>query len=343
MHKDRIEKLISTVTHDGCVIDNPQDLFYLTGLPLSKGRLWVSKKEATLFVDGRYFAKAKECVKCPVVLWEKGVFEKVLKDVKKGSFDSAFLTVAEAKALEKALGHIEWVGEPNLLRDIRLCKDAGEIVLLKKAADITWQGYNRVVELLEEGISEKELSIEFQMFCLKNGASGCSFEPIIAFGENSAYPHHRASDAKLKNNQIVLIDVGAVFNHYCGDMTRVFFFGHPDPELLRMEKIVRRSWEKAAALVKPGVKLGEIDRIVREEFRKEGVESLYVHSLGHGIGLDAHEYPRIHEKGEDKDVLFKKGMVFTIEPGLYQPGLGGIRLEDTFVVTEKGAESFYPD
>jgi Xaa-Pro aminopeptidase len=342
MHRDRIEKLISTITLDGCVIDNPQDLFYLTGLPLSKGRLWASIEGATLFVDGRYFAKAKKSVKCPVVLWEKGVFETFLKGVKRGSFDSAFLTVEEAKTLQKSMPHVDWVGAPHLLRDVRLCKDPQEIALLKKAADLTWQGYNRIVEVLEEGISEKEAAVEFQTFCLKNGASGFSFEPIVAFGENSAYPHHRASDTKLKNNQIVLIDVGAIFDRYCGDMTRVFFFGHPDPELKRMEQIVRRSWQKAAAAVRPGVKLGEIDRIVREEFRKDGVESLYVHSLGHGIGLDAHEYPRIHEKGEDKDAVFKKGMVFTIEPGLYKPGLGGIRLEDTFVVTEKGAESFYP-
>ena len=124
-------------------------------------------------------------------------------------------------------------------------------------------------------------------------------------------------------------------------MTRCLFFGPPDPKIFNLFQVVKRAQKLAVDAVRPGVKIGTLDRIVREEFRKEGLEELFTHSLGHGIGLETHEYPRIKWDGEDADLILKPGMVFTIEPGLYKPGLGGIRYEDTLVVTESGSENFY--
>ncbi len=343
MKEQRIKKLAhSLIGVDGCFVEEQADLFYLTGLVLSIGRLWVSPKDACLFVDGRYFEKAKQDAPCRVELNTEKNVKEAMQTAKRVSFDSAYVTYNGFLALKKGYPHIEWVPVSSPVKNLRLYKDAHEIGALRKAAQVTWQGYQHILKNLKEGISEAEIALEFEIFCRKNGASGLSFDPIIAFGENSAYPHYRAGNAKLQKNQIVLIDVGAIVDRYYGDMTRVFFFGNPDPRLAHFHHLVATAQQKAVAHVRPGVKLGDLDRIVREEFRKEGVEELYTHSLGHGIGLEAHEYPRVKVDGEDKDLVLKPGMVFTIEPGLYQPGLGGIRYEDTILVTETGCENFYP-
>jgi Xaa-Pro aminopeptidase len=273
-------------------------------------------------------------------LWEEQ--KAILEKEKRIGFDSATLTFDDYLSLKKEYPHIEWTPHPHPVRTLRAIKEAREIALLKKAADLTWRGLQKILEELKEGVSEEELALTFEIFCRKNGASGLSFSPIVAFGENSAYPHYRAGKTKLRKNQIVLIDVGAIVDHYCGDMTRVFFFGQPDPELARFEQIVRSAQRKAVAHVRPGIRAGELDELVRNEFEKANVKQLYIHSLGHGIGLETHEYPRLRFDNEDKDLILEAGMVFTIEPGLYQPGLGGIRIEDTILVTETGHENFFP-
>lgn len=332
---DRIKRFAAQVGN--CLIENPVDLLYLTGLSLSKGRLLVKEGVATLFVDGRYFAKAKKDAPCEVLPWEK---QKELKEGKI-AFDSAFVSYDGYLRLKKEFPHVEWLATPNPLQKMRAIKDAKEIAALKKAADLTWRGYQKVVALLKEGVSEEELALEFEFFCRKNGASGLSFEPIIAFGENSAYPHHRAGKSRLHQNQIVLIDVGAVVDQYHGDMTRIYYFGKPDPRVVEFEKIVKGAQRKAIEHVKPGVRVGELDQVVRNEFDKFNVKPLYIHSLGHGVGLETHEFPRIKVDGEDRDVLLEPGMVVTIEPGLYQPGVGGVRLEDMILVTDQGHENFF--
>lgn len=341
LRNERIQKLIQSLGEvDGCLIEEPNDLFYLTGLSLSVGKLWVSPSGACLFVDGRYYGKAKKEAPCPVALIDS--FKESFQTAKQIAFDSAFITYNGLLALKNDFPHVEWVPVSSPVKSIRLCKSPNEIEALEKAARLTWEGYQRILQILKEGITEAEVALEFEIFCRKNGASGLSFEPIIAFGENSAYPHHRAGNTPLKNNQIVLIDVGAVVDKYRGDMTRVFFFGEPDPQLTRLNEIVQKAQRKAVAHVRPGIRVEELDQIVREEFRRENVEELYTHGLGHGIGLQTHEYPIIKVNGKDKDLILKPGMVFTIEPGLYQPGLGGVRYEDTVLVTETGCENFYP-
>lgn len=336
MDDSRIKKI---KTEKPFLIEQPADLLYLTGLSLSKGRLLIQHHQAILFVDGRYFERAKKEAPCSVALWDemKKIHEKEV------GFDSAFVTYEGYLALKKELPHVNWIPNPSPIRALRSIKEQKEIDCLKNAARLTWKGYQLLIAHMKEGISEEELAFEFEFFCRKNGASGLSFSPIIAFGEHGAYPHYRAGKAKLEKNQAVLIDVGAVIDHYCGDMTRVCFFGEPHPAIIRLEEIVRGAKRKAMQSIKPGIKLGELDQIVQDEFDRFNVKPLYTHSLGHGIGLEAHEFPRIRFDGADKDVRVKPGMVFTIEPGLYQPGVGGIRIEDTVVITQDGYENLFPD
>jgi Xaa-Pro aminopeptidase len=328
---DRIKKLQKRIDIP-FVVESLVDIFYLTGLSLSRGRLWVSSNEAILFVDGRYFEIAKERAPCEVALWEE---QKKIAAPKMG-FDASSASYDVFLEMKKIWPHTELVPEKSPVALLRAIKEKKEVEALQKGADLTRRGIEHIAQLLKVGVSEEELALEFEFFCRKGGASGMSFSPIIAFGENSAYPHYRAGKTKLKDNQLVLIDVGAIVDGYYADLTRVVHFGKVAEELLRMEEIVRRAQKIAMDYVKPGIKAGELDQLVHDEFDRENVKQLYIHSLGHGVGLQGHEFPQIRWKGRDHDVVLEPGMVFTIEPGLYRPKLGGVRWEDMVLVTEKG-------
>jgi Xaa-Pro aminopeptidase len=338
---DRIRELAAQLREWGCaslLIEHPIDLFYLTGLTLSRGRLVVTPEETRLFVDGRYISYARERASVAVFLWKKDTNISLLSPA---GFDSSWTTVASLEQLRKEMPHTQFIPKFRPLQKQRLIKTESEIALMRKAAAITWNGVQHIKTLFKEGVCERDLAIEFEYFVRKQGASGLSFAPIIAFGEQSAYPHHRSSEQRLENNQIILVDVGAVYEGYCGDMTRVFFFGQPDVQLQKMYELVQKAAQAAAASVRLGVPLGLLDRTARNVLAKEGKEELFTHNLGHGIGLECHEYPSLRFDGEDRDVSLAENMVFTIEPGLYQPGLGGVRYENTGVVTKDGFESFY--
>jgi len=343
--KNRIEIVRKSLTTDAVLIENTADLLYLTGLQLSKGVLGITKEEAILFVDGRYFAKAEREVECSVRLLEgNAVFTWLeAKGIKTVEFDGAYTSYDRYLMLKAQFKGMELEAGSSLLKEIRVVKEAKEIEALRQAADLTWRGMKHMKSLLKEGISEEELAFEFEVYVRKNGASGLSFEPIIAFGENSAYPHYRAGKAQLKKNQIVLMDVGAVMNLYRGDLTRVVFFGEPDPQLEKMLKWTQEAQKKAIALAREGSRFGQLDEAARSVFKEMEAEEFFTHGLGHGIGLETHEYPSIRATGPDKEVPLKAGMVFTVEPGLYRPGLGGVRWEDMILVTENGPETFFPD
>jgi Xaa-Pro aminopeptidase len=313
------------------------DLFYLTGLDVSSGRLLVSSEKTELFVDGRYIDIARKKAPCAVFLPEE-----LRKHISRGSevaFDSSFLSYDGYLQLQTTFPDQKWRPVSKPLKFLRMIKEPQEINALRRAAQLTGEGYLHIAGLLKEGVSEEELSLEFEFFCRRNGASSLSFAPIIAFGENSAYPHHRAGRDCLKKNQIVLFDLGAVVDGYAGDMTRVVFFGNGDPQLLKDYELIQSVQKKVIEHVAPGIRFGELDRIARSCLEEAGVASLFTHGLSHGIGLDVHEYPRLGINGGDVDLILTPGMCFTVEPGIYRTGLGGVRYEDVVIVTNAGHET----
>jgi Xaa-Pro aminopeptidase len=299
---------------------------------MSKGRLFIHPTHSTLYVDGRYYGVAKQAAPCNVALWDE--FKKT--EEKRIGFDSASVSYDGYLALQKMLPHVEWVPMANPVKKLRVLKDREEVAALDKAQHLTWLGIQRIKELFREGVTEQELALEFEIYCRRHGASALSFEPIIAFGEHGAYPHYRSGNARLRKDQSILIDVGAVVDRYHGDMTRMFHFGSVDPRIAQFEWLVKEAQMKAIQQVRPGVRLGALDQLVQDAFEKANVKQLYIHTLGHGIGIETHEYPRIRFDGDDKDLILEPGMVFTIEPGLYLPGVGGVRIEDMILVTETG-------
>lgn len=338
----KLQKELKPLKLDAFFLEDPLDLFYFTGLKLSRGKLLVLPQAAVLIVDSRYIQMAQESSPVPCLLDGSDTFTHFCEDnhVKQLGFNGGRTFYDQFLSLQTE-GRT-FVSATSLLKRIRSVKDDQEIALLKKSAQLLWKGFEFLKGSLQEGVTERALAKRFEIFCLEQGAERLSFEPIIAFGAHSAMPHYRAGGAALKVGDAVLIDIGVVFENYYSDMTRVLFFQKEDPYLAKMYQIVKRAQKSALALCRPGTSIKEIDLAAREVFREENVEGLFTHSLGHGVGLEIHEFPRLQYDREDKDVILEEGMVFTVEPGLYVPGVGGVRYEDTIVITKNGYDNFYP-
>lgn len=344
----RLRGLLKTLPCDALLIEDPIDLLYLTGLELSSGKLIVSALNASLFVDGRYTEISRQQTLYRVELLKEDALQEWIAGFQIGAlgFDQhrttyhAFLSFEQMKqALSLKSRLIELVPVEQPILRLRLVKDEEEIQLLKKVARLGVEGYEYVASLLREGISEKELSFELEFFWKKKGASRLAFDPIIAFGPNSSMPHYRAGKAHLFPNTSVLIDIGAVFDHYNCDMTRVVYFGTPPPIMQTLYSIVEEAKERAIALCRPGVLVKDLDAAARSFIASKGYGDYFTHSLGHGIGLEVHEPPILRENGIYQDTPLEAGMAITIEPGIYLPEIGGVRLEDTLLITPDGYEN----
>lgn len=342
-----LQKRLAASDLDACLIESSVDLLYFTGLQLSAGKLLVHKAAALLLVDGRYFQVAKEKAEMPVAPDTAGEVAAFCQKnrVKCLGFDAGHTTYDQFLGLKQSLkkGGVQAKLEPSsaFFKLCRLIKSPDEIALMKKSAKLAWKGFLFLQSLLKTGITEKEMARSFEIFCLEQGADKLGFDPIIAFGKASAMPHYRPGNARLKEGDLVLIDIGVVLNHYHSDMTRVLFYKKEDPYLAKLYAITKKAQANALKLCRPGVKLKELDLAARSVMAKEKVEELFVHNLGHGIGLQCHEFPRISSKGEDRECVLEEGMAITIEPGLYVPGKGGVRYEDTVIITKTGHTNFY--
>jgi Xaa-Pro aminopeptidase len=332
---DRIKKVqafLESESLDALLVQEPHDLFYLTGLHLSAGQLYVGQKETLLFVDGRYTEAAK-ATRFHVEPLES--FSKYPTPGQRIGFDGAATSYQNYTTLFEKWGK-KLIAVNDPIKKLRAIKEKGEIELLKKAAELGSRGFDFALTQLKEGVSEEQIASELEIFWKKQGARKVSFEPIIAFGPNSSKPHYRAGGARLCNHDVVLIDIGVMRESYASDMTRVVAFGSPPAEMQKIYGVVKEAFEAAVAKCRPGASLADLDLTARAVIEKAGYGEFFPHSLGHGVGLEVHELPVIRKTSQG---TVEEGMVFTIEPGIYIPGLGGVRLEDTIVITSNGYES----
>lgn len=337
----RIEKLQALLDVDAMLITSPVDLYYLTGLELSAGKLLVSKSSSELLVDGRYFETAKSHSPVPVFLESQSVFRDMIKRYKFVAIDSdktSLQTFLDLQSYGKDWG-VEFLPRKGWLTQLRAIKDPEEIALLKKAAELGSLGYDFLLTKLSEGVTEQELALELEWFWRKRGAKGVAFDPIIAFGPNSSKPHYRAGSTELGMDQPVLLDIGVELSKYHSDMTRMAVIGKMDRKMEEIYSIVKEAHERAVACLRPGVSIASVDEAARGFITSKGYGEQFSHSLGHGIGLEVHEFPTIRKNRETEALYLQEGMVITIEPGIYLPGLGGVRLEDTLVITKMGSEN----
>jgi len=337
-YKNRLSKLQSQLKTDSIpalIIDNPTDLFYLTGIELSLGRLVLTADDAELLIDGRYF---EACSKTSPVRTKLSNNQDISHlSLQRVAFDSKFTTYHAYKAISKKLnGTTTLIPLEAPVQKIRAIKDASEDKALSKAANLGSRGYQYAISLLKEGVSEIEIATELEIFWKREGASKPAFDINISFGANSSMPHHRAGKTRLKRGDPVLMDIGVTLNYYNSDMTRVLFFKEPSNEMKKVYLTVKDAQEAALSLCKPGAVVGDLDRAARDLITECGYGKNFTHSLGHGIGLDVHEYPILRSSTPFKDVILQPGMAITIEPGIYLSGIGGVRIEDTILITESG-------
>lgn len=311
------------------ITDEKQRQYYL-GFHSTAGYVAVTKDTTYFVVDNRYLKAAEKA------LLRKGVkvilgsdyskLREIVADTadKRVGVDFTKITLAGFESL-KALGY-EYVDISGELRLMMSVKTSEELKLIKKACEIAERSWKEVLPFIEEGITEKQLAAELEYSFRANGASGTSFDTIVAFGKNAAVPHHETGDTKLKLNECVLMDFGCIYKGYCSDMTRTMFYGEPSEEFEKAYLAVLLAHKTAAEKITAGVSGKDADGYAREVLDSLGYGKYFTHSLGHGIGVNIHEYPTLSPKG---DALLENGMVFSNEPGVYLNGKFGIRIEDS--------------
>jgi len=229
----------------------------------------------------------------------------------------------------------ELVPVTGVIEAMRLCKQEEELAKIRKSVQLNEDVLQEVVKTFTPGMTEREAALRIEDAMRRKGAERPSFETIIAGGPNGAKPHAVPSDRPLHDGEPIIVDMGLQLDGYCSDMTRTVFLGPPDPKAVELSRIVRRAQKAAIAKVRAGIAACDVDRVARQLITKEGYGREFGHGLGHGVGLAVHEAPSVNRRNHKK---LRAGMVITIEPGIYLPGWGGIRLEQMIVVTDDGCE-----
>jgi Xaa-Pro aminopeptidase len=328
---------------DGFIVSSPKNLSYLTRFDNPDAYALVSSKGLTYFTDSRYAESCKDKLKggFSVRITNGSIFTSIAKycidsGLKRIGFEERQLPYAEYKKIKeyfkaKAL----LVPTYAVIEGLREIKRPEEIVKIKQALKITASAIGFIKDFIRPGIKEIELAAELERFIRYRGAKGSAFDIIVGCGANSAYPHHFPTAKKLVDNSSVLIDLGVDYLGYKSDLTRVFFLGKINSLYRRIYAIVVKAQDIAIKKIKPGEKASVIDAASRKYIENKGYGKNFVHSLGHGVGLDIHEMPNI---GANSQEVLKEGMVFTVEPAIYLPGKFGVRIEDMVLVTKRGCE-----
>ncbi len=338
MEKIRISKLIDLTKEDNLdfiVVVYPPNLKYLTGFRGDNGALVIYKNdEQVLLTDGRYVSQAEEEVTCCKVEEFRSVEDLLIRKFngKRIGIDGIGFSFSRFSKLKKLGFSGELLDISEKIYLLRAKKDQGEISLIKKSIEIQENVLKKVAyEKLWEKNSEKKLANKILCMLLEEGAEKESFETIVAYDSNSALPHAIPEDREFAGD-VVLIDWGAVWKGYHSDQT-ITIIDQKNSHLKKIYDVVKNAQNIAIENIKPGISAATLDKIARDYIAKAGYGDFFKHSLGHGVGLEIHERPFIGLKSED---IIEEGMVFTIEPGIYIPGIGGVRLEDMVLVTANG-------
>ena len=354
-YKDRLKSLRKKITDkspDMLWIIQPENRRYLSGfktgdlqLDESSGSLFITKRKALLITDSRYTEEAEKEAADFKIIDQKGLLQdELLRQVKKTKggtlgFEGGHLTWDLHREIS---GRLKKLSLPvkmkplkGMIEEMRLTKEPSEIKLMKKASDMMSGVLNKIFDTLEPGQSEKEVARKIERLSLEAGAEGMAFNSIVASGPNAALPHAVPTNRKFRKRDHIIFDVGLKLGGYCCDMTRTVFLGTPDRKIKEIYKIVREAQLAAIEYVRPGEISTKPDSIARGIIKEAGYGDYFGHGLGHGVGLATHEAPSLKPLNP---VTLKEGMVVTIEPGIYLPGKGGVRLEEMAVIGKDGVK-----
>jgi Xaa-Pro aminopeptidase len=345
---NNLDKLLTQQSLDATLISSPANIIYLTNFSHfshteREAFLLITKKNRYILTDGRYTDAVKKHItemsyKNKFQLTEissQNSFENLLKNIVEKEkilslgIETNNITFSEHKKIAPYVKNIKHFD----LTELRITKDKEEISAIQKACALGDKTFAFILEKIKPGITEKEVAFEMESFIRKNGAE-ISFNTIVAFGKNAAFPHHKTSNEQLKNNDVILLDFGVKYENYCSDMTRTIFFGKASPEQKHVYTTVLTAQQKAIEYLEKNIKnqipLSCIDKIARDYIISQKFPSI-PHSLGHGIGLEVHETPSLSSKSKE---IVKNGMVFSIEPGIYLTDSIGVRIEDLIAIQD---------
>ncbi len=327
--------LLEPLELEALYVTRPENVRYLSGFPHPEdAQVLLSLEGAFLLTDPRYPEAGRES-KIPVKVLKREEKEALFKELKgRVGFEAEHLPYAALERLRE-LSPAEWVPTKGVVERLRLKKTPEEVQRIRKAQALAEEALAHALTLLRPGVEEREVALEIEFFLRRRGAEGVAFPPIVASGARGALPHAGASEKRLTAGELITLDLGAKVAGYHSDMTRTFALGKPSPEMRRVYQAVLAALEAALENLKPGRTGKEVDALARETLKRHGLDRHFVHSLGHGVGLAVHEGPSLSPYTEE---VLEPGMVVTVEPGVYLPGVGGVRIEELVLLTEEGIE-----
>ncbi len=330
---------------DALVVSALPNIRYLTGFKGSSGLLLVLPNKANFYTDGRYTLQAAEEVRGAKVITARGpLVRSLIASVKrlrldKLGFEPRRVTFDFYEALRQGLPEVRLKPLPDAVEKLRAIKTPDEVAILRRSVALNSAVFEACLNRLRPGRTERDVADEIEAEMRRRGGEKPAFETIVAAGVHSALPHAQPTLNPLKKNEFILIDQGVILDGYSSDMTRTVALGGLGRKARSMYAAVLEAQEAAISAVRPGMQAAEVDRQARMVLRKHGLEEHFVHSTGHGVGLEIHEPPRL---GRREAARLEAGMVITIEPGVYVPNFGGVRIEDMVLVTETGHEVLTP-
>jgi Xaa-Pro aminopeptidase len=344
--QERLRELLAARKLPLLVISNPINIFYLTGFRGSAGAALFGESDAILWVDPRYTLQAQEQAAGVEVIEEKGsllhgVGQWLGKSRRKlAGYDDGHLTCAAFRQLKQIVPRRpRLIAAGGLVEELRSIKDAGEIECIRQAGHLAASVFEEIRRQIRPGVSESDLAAEIEYRMRLQGAEGAAFETIVASGPRAAWPHARASSKLLKKSELVIFDLGAILRGYAADMTRTVFLGEPGRRVRSLYNAVLEAQQRAVEAALAGKPSQSVDAAARRVLGQRGLARYFTHSTGHGVGLEVHEKPRVARRVADR---LEAGCVITVEPGVYLQGLGGIRIEDTVLVSDQGPEVLTP-
>lgn len=341
----RISKLLAALPGlgaDAIVIHKPQNIRYFTGFT-GEGYAYISPSARVIVTDSRYTEQAhRQSPDMEILERTFDGFFSTLADLSKSvsvlAYEDDFLSVVEFRQIEQALSGKAFVSSQCIGARLREIKDETEIAALRRACEITDAVFQRALDITRPGITEKDLVTELLYDMARRFKAGPSFDFIVAAGENGSMPHAVPGDRIMRAGDMVTLDFGAEYQGYKADMTRTFALGRPSDTMLEIYNIVHEAQAKAADALHPGASCSAVDAVARDLITAYGYGSNFGHGLGHSVGLEIHESPRLSKKST---ATLQSGMAVTVEPGIYLPGIGGVRIEDTCLITDTGWVSLF--
>jgi Xaa-Pro aminopeptidase len=341
----RVRDQLEGAGYDALLVTRLPNVRYLSGFTGSAGMLVVAPEELVLLTDGRYETQSREQlgaagVEARVEIAPGGgqnpVLAQLVAPYPRLGLEAHGVTWAQQRVWAGAFTGVTLVATEDVVEGLRRVKEPGEVARVHAACAIADDALATTLPMLADAPTEREFALALEIEMRRRGASGTSFDTICASGPNGALPHARPSERRVQRGELVVIDFGCIVDGYCSDMTRTVSVGDPGSEATRMWDVVRASQQAGREAVVAGVACAEVDRACREVIDAAGWGDAFSHGTGHGVGLEIHEAPRVAKaSGGSLDA----GVVVTIEPGVYLPGIGGVRLEDTVVVTDAGADA----